>query len=109
MENPSPVPTKYIRQKTTSFTVYRPETEEQVQIIEERISKVNGDYTVRRYNKGKMLGKGGFAKCYEVQNLESKKVLAAKIIVKSSLTKTRSRQKVIRFLNNMVWLTFYFS
>lgn len=49
----------------------------------------------RRYAKGKLLGKGGFAKCFEVTNLESKKVLAAKIIPKSSLTKSRARQKLI--------------
>jgi len=64
-------------------------------IIEEKISKVNGDFAVRRYAKGKMLGKGGFAKCYEVTNLENKRTLAAKIIVKASLSKSRARQKLI--------------
>jgi len=71
------------------------DTADQVVIIEERVSKVNGDFTVKKYSKGKMLGKGGFAKCYEIVNLENKKVSAAKIIVKSSLTKTRARQKLI--------------
>ena len=70
------------------------ENPDQVVIIEERISKVNGEYTVKKYAKGKMLGKGGFAKCYQVENLETHKILAAKIIVKSTLTKTRARQKV---------------
>ena len=42
-----------------------------------------------------MLGKGGFAKCYEVTNLDTKKIQAAKIIAKSTLTKSRARQKVI--------------
>jgi len=64
-------------------------------IIEERISKVNGDFAVRKYAKGKLLGKGGFAKCFEVTNLDTKKILAAKIIQKSSLTKSRARQKLI--------------
>ena len=41
-----------------------------------------------------MLGKGGFAKCYEITNLDTKKNHAAKIIPKSSLSKTRARQKV---------------
>ena len=36
-----------------------------------------------------MLGKGGFAKCYEFINLETKKVLAAKIVPKNTLTKSR--------------------
>jgi len=66
-----------------------------VAIIEERISKVNGDFAVRKYAKGKLLGKGGFAKCFEVTNLENKKILAAKIITKASLTKSRARQKLI--------------
>lgn len=60
-------------------------------IIEEKISKVNGDIHVKRYSKGKLLGKGGFAKCYEITNLESKKILAAKIIPKNTLTKNRAR------------------
>ena len=60
-------------------------------IIEEKITKVNGEVAVRRYARGKFLGKGGFAKCYEATNLETKKMLAAKIIAKSSLTKNRAR------------------
>jgi len=64
-------------------------------IIEEKISKVNGDTVIKKYARGKMLGKGGFAKCYEVTNLETKRVQAAKIITKASLTKSRARQKLI--------------
>jgi len=41
-----------------------------------------------------MLGKGGFAKGYEVTNMENKKVLGAKIIAKSSLKRKRAKQKV---------------
>lgn len=63
-------------------------------IIEERISKVNGDVAVKKYSRGKMLGKGGFAKVYEITNLESRKQYAGKIIAKNSLTKNRSKQKV---------------
>ncbi len=63
-------------------------------IIEERISKVNGEQQVKKYARGKLLGKGGFAKCYEVTNLDTKKMFAAKIIAKASLTKSRARQKV---------------
>ncbi len=60
-------------------------------IIEEKISKVNGETAIKKYARGKPLGRGGFAKCYEVTNLETKKVLAAKIIAKSSLTRNRAR------------------
>jgi len=59
--------------------------------VEEKIVKVNGDVAVRRYNRGRFLGKGGFARVYELINLETRKVSAAKIVPKTSLTKTRAR------------------
>ena len=36
----------------------------EINLIEERIVKHNGEDTVRRYEKGKFLGKGGFARVY---------------------------------------------
>jgi polo-like kinase 1 len=71
------------------------ENTENATIIEERITRSNGETTVRKYAKGRLLGKGGFAKCYEVTNLETKRILAAKIIEKASLKKSRARQKLI--------------
>jgi polo-like kinase 1 len=65
-------------------------------IIEERISTVSGETAVRKYSKGKLLGKGGFASCFEFVNVETKKVTAAKVILKSTLTKSRAKQKVKR-------------
>jgi polo-like kinase 1 len=62
-----------------------PPKEDAQTIVEERIVKFNGDHVIKKYLKGKFLGKGGFAKCYEMTNLENKKVQAAKIIMKSSL------------------------
>ena len=59
-------------------------------IIDRRVD-ARGNTVECRYIKGKLLGKGGFAKCYEVTNLDSKKVLAAKIIPKSTLIKSRAR------------------
>ena len=44
--------------------------------------------------RNNLLGKGGFAKCYLVTNMENNTQLAAKIIAKNSLTKNRARQKV---------------
>lgn len=61
------------------------------QMVEERVVKFNGEIFVRKYLKGKFLGKGGFAKCYEFNNLENKRISAAKIIQKSSLTKSRAK------------------
>ena len=53
-------------------------------IIEEKVTKDQGTI-IKRYSRGRLLGKGGFAKCYEFTNLETKKLYAAKIIPKSTM------------------------
>jgi len=68
---------------------------EENNVIQEKVNKVNGDILIKEYVKGKLLGKGGFAKCYELINQETKKIFAAKIIPKAGLVKSRSRQKLI--------------
>ena len=50
---------------------------------------------LRKYIKGKLLGKGGFAKCYELICKENSKVFAAKMISRSSITTERQRQKLL--------------
>ncbi|CAG9314980.1 unnamed protein product [Blepharisma stoltei] len=64
-------------------------------IIEEQIVKPSGEVTIRRYSKGKFLGKGGFARVYEFTSLETRKVYAGKVVVKASLTKSRAKQKLM--------------
>ena len=64
-------------------------------IIEEKITKVSGEVQIRKYIKGRLLGKGGFAKCYEFINQETEHSSAAKIIPKKSLVKSRAKQKLI--------------
>ena len=64
-------------------------------IVEEKIIKVTGDVQIRKYYKGRLLGKGGFAKCYEFSCAENKKIFAGKVIAKSSLVKSRAKQKLI--------------
>jgi len=71
------------------------EQSDQNAIIEEKITKIGSDPVIKKYLKGKLLGKGGFAKCYEITSLDSKKVMAAKIIQKATLTKSRAKQKLI--------------
>ena len=44
--------------------------------------------------RGKLLGKGGFAKVYQVTSLDTNKIYAAKIVPKANLVKNRARQKV---------------
>ena len=68
---------------------------DRAQIIEEKVIKVNGEVAVRRYNKGRFLGKGGFARCYEFTSLETRKISAAKVVPKASLTKSRQKQKLM--------------
>lgn len=65
------------------------------QIVEEKVIKVNGEVAVRRYNKGRFLGKGGFARCYEFTSCETKRISAAKVVPKASLTKSRQKQKLM--------------
>jgi polo-like kinase 1 len=64
-------------------------------IVEEKLIKHNGEAQIRKYLKGKFLGKGGFARCYEFVNQETKAVQAAKVVVKASLTKSRAKQKLM--------------
>ena len=71
------------------------EKQENQNIVEEKITKVTGDIQIRKYIKGRVLGKGGFAKCYEFINTETKKITAAKVIPKKSLVKSRAKQKLI--------------
>ena len=64
-------------------------------IVEEKIVKVTGDIQIRKYIKGRLLGKGGFAKCYEFTCIDTKRISAAKVVIKSSLVKSRAKQKLI--------------
>ncbi|CAL1600868.1 unnamed protein product [Knipowitschia caucasica] len=50
--------------------------------------------TSRRYSRGRFLGKGGFAKCFEITDLESKQVFAGKIVPKALILKQHQREKM---------------
>ena len=50
--------------------------------------------TGNRYIKGKFLGKGGFARCYELTDMTTKKIFAGKIVSKQLLTKPHQKEKV---------------
>lgn len=63
-------------------------------IVEEKV-KVDGKIIIRKYERGKFLGKGGFAKCYEMKCVETKKVYAAKLFEKKALANSKSRKKLI--------------
>lgn len=62
--------------------------------VEEKIYKFNGDEIIKKYVRGKFLGKGGFAKCFEMRCLNNKKLYAGKIVSKQNLSKSSAKQKV---------------
>lgn len=48
----------------------------------------------RSYSKGKLLGKGGFARCYEMTDLASSRMYAVKVIPQSRVSKPHQREKI---------------
>ena len=69
-------------------------TSESKEMIHEVFVNGYGEKITRSYLKGRCIGKGGFAKCYEVTNIASGRMLAAKIITKESIKKKRQKQKI---------------
>jgi polo-like kinase 1 len=61
-------------------------------VIEERH---RGSDDVDVYDKGKYLGKGGFARCYTLTSRTTGAVYAGKVVAKSSLKKTKAQQKLV--------------
>lgn len=67
--------------------------------IEEIRRKPNGEgHSVHKYIRGKMLGKGGFAKVYLCTSLDTNRSYAVKIVPKANLVKSRARQKVRKYI-----------
>ena len=56
---------------------------------------MNGDVATRNYTKGRFLGKGGFARVYEIVNNDTGKKYGGKVVAKASLTKSRAKQKLM--------------
>lgn len=62
---------------------------------DEVIQELDSDKNIiNQYVKGKFLGKGGFAKCFELNCIRNGKIFAGKVVVKESLKKTNAKQKV---------------
>eukprot|EP00736_Rhodelphis_marinus_P009038 Rmarinus@m.20327 len=63
-------------------------------VIENRKNR-HGEQVYRRYGKGRLLGKGGFAQCFEMRDLETGERYAGKVIDKRSLVKKKAKEKLI--------------
>eukprot|EP01001_Neometanema_parovale_P007316 NODE_3625_length_1187_cov_106.378759_g2070_i1.p1 GENE.NODE_3625_length_1187_cov_106.378759_g2070_i1~~NODE_3625_length_1187_cov_106.378759_g2070_i1.p1 ORF type:complete len:268 (+),score=42.10 NODE_3625_length_1187_cov_106.378759_g2070_i1:60-863(+) len=66
-----------------------PPTEVEVILERDRSGEI-----VRRWRKGRFLGRGGFAKVYEVTDLSSQRSYAAKIVDKKILAKPKTEAKL---------------
>ena len=73
-------------------------------IVEEKVKRSSGEISIRTWQIGRYLGKGGFARVYEmsITGVDGKPVdpskstvMAGKIVDKSSLAKNRAKQKLI--------------
>ncbi|XP_051539810.1 serine/threonine-protein kinase PLK2-like [Myxocyprinus asiaticus] len=64
--------------------------------IQEMSRIITDSATGKCYCRGKVLGKGGFAKCYEFTDLSTGKVYAAKIIPHTRVSKPHQREKIDR-------------
>eukprot|EP00916_Digyalum_oweni_P005129 GHVL01009081.1.p1 GENE.GHVL01009081.1~~GHVL01009081.1.p1 ORF type:complete len:779 (+),score=92.84 GHVL01009081.1:128-2464(+) len=61
-------------------------------VIEDRTNRP--DAHLRKFSRGKMLGKGGFAVCFEATHLSTNKLYAVKVVDKQSIQKSRAREKL---------------
>lgn len=81
--------------KPTQFgTPSSPPDLHNLDIIEDKSGSRRRHGQPARYSKGRFLGKGGFAKVYEVQDMETKEIFAAKIVAKASVAKPRAHAKL---------------
>ena len=51
-------------------------------------------FLFRKYERGRFLGKGGFAKCYELKDVVTGEIMAGKIVPKSLLVKSHQKEKM---------------
>ena len=54
-----------------------------------------GSVEIRKYRRGRLLGKGGFARCYLFTCCETMEIYAGKVVAKKSLKKKRAKQKLL--------------
>ncbi|XKL59972.1 hypothetical protein PGB90_000988 [Kerria lacca] len=55
--------------------------------------------TDTKYARGKFYGKGGFAKCYEIKDMNTNQIFAGKIVSKKLLVKSNQKEKMTQEIN----------
>jgi hypothetical protein len=63
-------------------------------IVIDKKTDSSGNLVVRTYQRGRLLGKGGFARCFKFMNREKNRAVAGKVVDKETLNKARAKSKV---------------
>ncbi|XP_037538191.1 serine/threonine-protein kinase PLK3 [Nematolebias whitei] len=89
-----PVPERGLQQLQSSAAPAKTSRNKGEQAKPELAQVVTDPKTGRSYSKGKLLGKGGFARCYEMTDLSNNKMFAVKVIPQSRVSKPHQREKI---------------
>lgn len=114
LHNNNDIPSGVVKPSSTatvisSLTATSSSSSEPITIIEHRKRPCGNGHTVHTYLRGKLLGKGGFAKVYKVTSLDTNKEYAVKVVPKANLVKSRARQKVGNMYTSQLLLQFFHS
>lgn len=83
--------------RSKSCELKKKKNDDQSHAMASEMARIISDPTTGKcYCRGRVLGKGGFAKCYEMTDLETNKIYAAKIIPHSRVAKPHQREKIER-------------
>jgi polo-like kinase 1 len=77
------------------FIIETPQLVEEIIYIKNPENKKIIKTLKKQYQKGKFLGQGGFAKCYEIKCCDTNKFYAAKVFEKKALSNIKSKKKLI--------------
>jgi polo-like kinase 1 len=69
-------------------------TEPRKPVLKEIPEVVTNPQNGKRYLRGRFLGKGGFARCYELTDVDTRQLYAGKIVSKTLLVKKHQKDKV---------------
>ena len=64
------------------------------EMITQMKEKFSGEKKIETYIKGKIIGTGGFSKCYKLYNVQDKKIYAAKEIIKNKSSYDRIKNEI---------------